>query len=241
MDIAARQPRSESLRLMLENGRARVQALAAEQAQLRSVEASPAGEQVAHGASAFKNATSVQPAAEPESAKITNSYVKGTPEREAVTMATGMAEVARRNIETTNLGANMYSAAKRALEDTDMLEKFRKAYGDDGLKEIITVQERLMAKGLGFMKTGEEAMRRSFHVSASMVTKTDAGEYRSGTYVATASGAGWSVEVKSTGEAKAIANGVDVSDQVKDTSDTGFSWAAQIARAKAGIEVDVLA
>lgn len=242
MDVtAARAERSEAVRSIMESGRARLQVLAEEQARLKPADTAPATDLVAHGAGVPKDSVAGPSVAAPESTKITNAYGKGSPEREAVTMATGMAEVARRNIETTNLGANMYSAAKRALDNTDKLEKFRKAYGAEGLREIILVQEKLMAKGMSYMQTGQEAMKLSFQVSAPMVTQTDTGEFRSGKYTATASGSGWSVEVKSTGEARALANGVDVSDQVKDTSDTGFSWAAQIAKVKAGIGADLLA
>lgn len=176
-------------------------------------------------------ATSDTPA--PASKAVTDTYAKGSPRSETVTMATGAAEIARQNMETINFGASIYNGATKELDNTEQLGKLFKAYGEKGLQLLFFCSQMIIRDGLSMMRDGQAAMNLHFKTSGPMLTKGEDGLFKPGQYTATAKGGGWSVEVKSTGEAKAVANGVDVSDQVSDSSSTGFKWSEQIARAKA--------
>jgi hypothetical protein len=72
----------------------------------------------------------------------------------------------------------------------------------------------------------EDKMKQEFQVNGTPLTRTEDGLFKVGDYVQATSGDGWSVSVsvKSTGEALATANGLDVSAQVDDSSATGVRW-----------------
>ena len=69
-------------------------------------------------------------------------------------------------------------------------------------------------------------MGQEFTVSGTPLTQSRDGLFKIGEYVQSTSEAGWSVSVRSNGQATAIANGVDVSAQVDDSSSSGFRWSA---------------
>lgn len=167
---------------------------------------------------------------EPSSSEITKTYTNGSAEAENVGMATGMAQSARINIETLNFGISVYNNAKSGLENTAQLDRTRQVYGEKRTQLFVDHLKAMMALGLQQMNHGQAMMQSDYRVSGTVVTQSDTGFYKPGQYTQNASGAGWSVSVKSTGEAKAIANGVDVSDQVSNASSTGFNWADVIAK-----------
>ncbi len=166
----------------------------------------------------------------PSSTEITKTYANGSAEAENVGMATGMAHSARINIETLNFGVSVYNSAKRSLENTAQLDEIRKVYGDKGVDAHIVLMKRAMVIGAEQINHGQAMMQSDYSVSGTVVTQDSNGFYKPGQYTQEASGPGWSVSVKSTGEAKAIANGLDVSDQVSNKSSTGFNWADEIAK-----------
>ncbi len=175
----------------------------------------------------------------PSSSDTTKTYANGSPEAENVGMATGMAHSARNNIEMVTLVDNIYNNSKTLLEDGNTLEKLRKVYGDQRVDKIIEIKKRDLEFGTKLMGLTQSKMRSEFSVSGTVVTQDGNGFYRTGQYTQEASSGGWSVSVKSTGEAKATANGIDVSARVPDKSTFGLSWADEIAKQQRAQGVDV--
>jgi hypothetical protein len=170
---------------------------------------------------------------EPSSQEITKTYANGSVEGDNAGMATGMSKSARDNIESLNFGISIYNGAKKCLEDTAGIAHIRDVWGEEGAQLHIKCMQRAMQDGLDFMTEGLGAMQNSYNVTGTVLTQDSNGSFKPGQYTQAASGGGWSVSVKSTGEAKAVANGVDVSDQVSNSSSTGFDWRQVIAKQQA--------
>jgi len=160
------------------------------------------------------------------SASAPPSHPLGSVESENVQMATGMAKAARTNIETLNIGVGSYNGATRLLADKDRIEDLRRRGGDKAVETFIRGHEQIQRAALRLINGAQGAMAQEFTVTGTALSKADDGSYKIGDYVQSASGDGWSVSVKSTGQALAIANGVDVSAQVDDSSSSGFKWSA---------------
>jgi hypothetical protein len=179
-------------------------------------------------ASAIAAKTSVPPAQalQPPATPTASAYPRGSVASENVQMATGMAKAARTNIETLNIGVGSYNGATRLLADTAYIEDLRRRGGDKVVNTFIRSHQQIQRGALMLINGGAGKMAQEFTITGAPLTKTDDGFYRTGDYVQSTGGDGWSVSVKSNGQAKAIANGVDVSAQVDDSSSSGFKWSA---------------
>ena len=154
------------------------------------------------------------------------TYRPGSVESENVQMATGMAKAARTNIETLNIGVGSYNGATRLLADKDRIEDLRRRGGDKAVETFVRGHELIQRAAMRLINGAQGAMAQEFTVTGTALSKADDGSYKVGDYVQSASGDGWSVSVKSNGQALAIANGVNVSAQVDDSSSSGFKWSA---------------
>lgn len=172
-----------------------------------------------------------QPSAQPTPSAATFSaaetaYKRGSVESENVQMATGMAKAARTNIETLNIGVGSYNGATRQLANKDLIEDLRRRGGDKAV-EIFTIgTKQIQSTALRMIEGASGKMAQEFTITGTALSRAEDGSYKIGQYVQSASEAGWSVSVKSNGQATAIANGVDVSAQVDDSSSSGFRWSA---------------
>lgn len=160
------------------------------------------------------------------SASVTPSYPPGSVESENVQMATGMAKAARTNIETLNIGVGSYNGATRLLADQDRIEDLRRRGGDKAVDMFIRGHKQIQRTALMMINGASGKMAQEFTITGTPLSKADHGAFKVGDYVQSTSGDDWSVSVKSNGQALAIANGVDVSAQVDDSSSSGFKWSA---------------
>lgn len=175
-------------------------------------------------------ANAATPQAPPAAAAPTAAYPKGSLEAENVQMAVGLSQAARTNIETLNLGVSIYNGAMRMLNDTAKLDTLV-AKGKSHIADVIVHQaQKSIQSGLQFASGALGKMNAEFAVTGATVTRTADGVLKTGDYVQSRNDSGWSVSVKSTGEVKATANGVDVSDKVSDSSSSGFKWSDVIAK-----------
>jgi hypothetical protein len=186
-----------------------------------TVTLSPAASAAIKAAPAATASSSPPSTAAPAAAPI---YAKGSAESENVQMATGLAKAARNNIETLNMGSSVYNSATKDLADAARIDAIRKKSGDRYADLFVESSKILQRAGLLMMSGLEDKMRQEFTVTGTPLTRTEDGLFKVGDYVQATSGDGWSVSVKSTGEALAIANGLDVSAQVDDSSATGVRW-----------------
>ncbi len=141
-------------------------------------------------------------------------------------MATGMAKAARTNIETLNIGVGSYNGAARLLADQARIEDLRRRGGDKAVEIFIRGHQQIQRSALLMINGASGKMAQEFSVTGTALSRADDGSYRVGEYVQSTGGDGWSVSVKSNGQALAIANGVDVSAQVDDSSSSGFKWSS---------------
>ena len=220
---------------------ARFAALAAEREAAQSEAKAPAAEPsvtvtLSPAATAAVRAApaTTRPAGAPTTAAAP-VYAKGSAESENVQMATGLAKAARNNIETLNMGSSVYNSATKDLADTARIEAIRKKSGDRYADLFVESSKILQRAGLAMMSGLEDKMRQEFTVTGTPMTRTEDGLFKVGDYVQATSGDGWSVSVKSTGQALALANGLDVSAQVDDSSATGMRWS------QVGHSVDIAA
>ncbi len=175
-------------------------------------------------------ANTTKPEAPPVAPAATTTYPKGSVESENVQMAVGMSQAARTNIETLNLGVGIYNGAMRMLNDTAKLDTLV-AGGKSHIADVIVYQaQKSIKNGLQFASGALGKMNAEFAVTGTTLTRTADGVLKTGDYVQSKNDGGWSISVKSTGEVKATANGVDVSDQVSDSSSSGFKWSDVIAK-----------
>lgn len=177
---------------------------------------------VAASASPTPPATNSEPAA----VSTASSYPRGSVESENVQMATGMAKAARTNIETLNIGVSMYNGAAGRLADGAHIEDLRRRGGDKVVDMFIRGHEQIQRAALTLINGASGKMAQEFTITGTALSQADDGSYKVGDYVQSTGGDGWSVSVKSNGQALAIANGVDVSAQVDDSSSSGFKWSA---------------
>lgn len=173
---------------------------------------------------AVKAATPSPETAQASAPAVAPVYAKGSVESENVQMATGLAKAARNNIETLNMGSSVYNSATKDLADTAKIDAMRKKSGDRYADLFVESSRILQQAGLMMMKGLEDKMHQEFTVTGTPMTRTEDGLFKVGDYVQSASGDGWSVSVKSNGQAQAIANGLDVSGQIDDSSATGTRW-----------------
>lgn len=174
-------------------------------------------------------ATSAPPApatANNTPAPVAPSYPRGSVESENVQMATGMAKAARTNIETLNIGVSSYNGAARVLADKTYIEDLRARGGDKAVDLLVRSHQQIQRAALMMITGASSKMAHEFTVTGAPLAKTDDGVFKVGDYVQSTGGDGWSVSVKSNGQALAIANGVDVSAQVDDSSSSGFKWSS---------------
>lgn len=163
-------------------------------------------------------------------APVAATYAKGSVESENVQMAVGVSQAARTNIETLNLGVGVYNGAMRTLNDTARFDKLV-AEGKSHIADaIVYISRRSIKDGLQFASGALGKMSAEFTVTGTTVAVAANGVLKTGDYVQSKEEGGWSVSVKSTGEVKATANGVDVSGQVSDSSSSGFKWSDVIAK-----------
>jgi hypothetical protein len=160
------------------------------------------------------------------SASATPSYPRGSVESENAQMATGMAKAARTNIETLNIGVSSYNGATRLLADKNYVEDLRARGGDKVVDLFIRSHQQIQRGAMMLMNGASGKMAQEFTITGTPLSKADDGSFKVGDYVQSTGGEGWSVSVKSDGKALAIANGVDVSAQVDDSSSSGFKWSA---------------
>lgn len=162
--------------------------------------------------------------APPSSAAV--SYKPGSVESENVQMATGMARAARTNIETLNIGVGSYNGATRLLANKDLIEDLRRRGGDKAVEMFTRGHKQIQRTALLMIKGAAGKMAQEFSITGTALSRSAEGSYKVGEYVQSTGEMGWSVSVKSNGQATAIANGVDVSAQVDDSSSSGFKWSA---------------
>lgn len=162
----------------------------------------------------------------PVAASAPPSHPPGSVESENVQMATGMAKAARTNIETLNIGVGSYNGATRLLADQGRIEDLRRRGGDKAVDLFMRGHQQIQRTALMMINGASGKMAQEFTITGAALSKADDGSYKIGDYVQSTAGDGWSVSVKSNGEALAIANGVDVSAQVDDSSSSGFKWSA---------------
>lgn len=163
-------------------------------------------------------------------APVAATYAKGSVESENVQMAVGVSQAARTNIETLNLGVGVYNGAMRTLNDTARFDRLV-AEGKSHIADaIVYISRRSIKDGLQFASGALGKMSAEFTVTGTTVAVAANGVLKTGDYVQSKEEGGWSVSVKSTGEVKATANGVDVSGQVSDSSSSGFKWSDVIAK-----------
>ena len=153
-------------------------------------------------------------------------YKRGSAESENVQMATGMAKAARTNIETLNMGVGSYNGATRQLANKDLIEDLRRRGGDKAVAIFTIGTKQVQSTALRMIEGASGKMAQEFTITGTALSRAEDGSYKIGQYVQSASEAGWSVSVTSNGQATAIANGVDVSAQVDDSSSSGFRWSA---------------
>lgn len=163
---------------------------------------------------------------EPAAASTTSPYPRGSVASENVQMATGMAKAARTNIETLNIGVGSYNGATRLLADQDRIEDLRRRGGDKAVDMFIRGHKQIQRTALMMINGASGKMVQEFTITGAPLSQAEDGSYKVGDYVQSTGGDGWSVSVKSNGQALAIANGVDVSAQVDDSSSSGFKWSA---------------
>jgi hypothetical protein len=168
--------------------------------------------------------SSTTPAASSEPTATTSPYPRGSVASENVQMATGLAKAARTNIETLNTGVSLYNGSAGVLADQDRIEALRARGGDKAVDLLIRSHQQAQQMALMMINGSSGKMAQEFTITGVPVSRTDDGAYKVGDYVQSAAGDGWSVSVKSNGQALAIANGVDVSAQVDDSSSSGFKW-----------------
>jgi hypothetical protein len=156
----------------------------------------------------------------------TPSYSRGSVESENVQMATGMAKAARTNIETLNIGVSSYNGATRLLADKGYIENLRARGGDKVVDLFIRSHQQIQRGAVMLMNGASGKMAQEFTITGTPLSKAEDGSFKVGDYVQSTGGDGWSVSVKSNGQALAVANGVDVSAQVDDSSSSGFKWSA---------------
>ena len=174
-------------------------------------------------------ATSTPPApatADNTPASVAPSYPRGSVESENVQMATGMAKAARTNIETLNIGVSSYNGAARVLADKTYIADLRARGGDKAVDLLVRSHQQIQRGALMMINGASSKMAQEFTVTGAPLSKTDDGVFKVGDYIQSTGGDGWSVSVKSNGQTLAIANGVDVSAQVDDSSSSGFKWSS---------------
>ena len=170
---------------------------------------------------------STQPATRAVASPATPSpYKRGSVESESVQMSTGMAKAARTNIETLNVGVSLYNGVTRQLANKELIEDLRRRGGDKIVDLFIRSSQQVQKVSLRMIEGASGKMAQEFKVTGAALSKADDGSFKVGAYTQSASEGGWSVSVKSSGQATAIANGVDVSAQVDDSSSSGFRWSA---------------
>lgn len=159
-------------------------------------------------------------------ASATPAYPPGSVELENVQMATGMAKAARTNIETLNIGVSMYNGAAGLLADQGRIEDLRRRGGDKVVDMFMRGHQQIQRAALTLIDGASGKMAQEFTITGTPLSRAEDGAYKVGEYVQSTGGDGWSVSVKSNGQALAIANGVDVSGQVDDSSSSGFKWSS---------------
>jgi hypothetical protein len=193
---------------------------------LAAMKARMAGLQSAAGAGSA-SVSAATPAADLEPAATTTApYPRGSVASENVQMATGLAKAARTNIETLNTGVSLYNGAAGVLADQDKIAALRVRGGDKAVDLLMRSHQQAQQVALMMINGSSGKMAQEFTITGVPVSRADDGAYTVGDYVQSAAGDGWSVSVKSNGQALAIANGVDVSAQVDDSSSSGFKWSA---------------
>lgn len=165
---------------------------------------------------------SATPAISPAAA----GYRPGSVQSENVQMALGMSKAARTNIETLNIGVGSYNGATRLLADTAKIEDLRKRGGDKAVETFIRAHQQIQRGALLMMNGASGKMQQEFTITGTALSKAEDGSYKVGAYVQSTGEDGWSVAVKSTGQVKAVANGIDVSSYVDDSSSSGFRWSS---------------
>ncbi|GEM_PF-2233447 len=161
------------------------------------------------------------------------TYPKGSLASENNQMATGMAKAARNNIEMLGLDISLINGGVWMLNNTAKFDEMR-AQGMGGeVDMMVYISEKWINRGLFSLNATLRGMNSRFEVTGAPLYRTTEGKLRIGDFTQSAGEAGWSVSVRSTGEAVAIANGRDVSDQVDDSSAWGFRWSDVIAARKA--------
>ncbi|MBI1685018.1 hypothetical protein [Caulobacter hibisci] len=161
------------------------------------------------------------------------TYPKGSIESENNQMATGMAKVARDNIEMLAFGAGLVNGGIWMLNYTAELDELRsRGFGGEA-DMLVYTSERLIKMGLSSLGGTTGKMNSEFKVTGTTLYRTTEGRLKIGDFTQSAGEAGWSVSVRSTGEVTALANGRDVSGQVDDSSMWGYRWSDVIAARKA--------
>lgn len=178
-------------------------------------------------------ATAPAPAPTAAAAAPVETYPKGSIASENNQMATGMAKVARDNIEMLAFGAGLVNGGVWMLNYTAELDELRsRGFGGEA-DMLIYTSERLIKMGLRQISGTTGKMNSEFQVTGTTLYRTTEGRLKLGDFTQSAGEAGWSVSVRSTGEVTALANGRDVSGQVDDSSMWGYRWSDVIAARKA--------
>lgn len=161
------------------------------------------------------------------------TYPKGSLASENNQMAAGMAKAARNNIETLGLDISLVNGGVWMLNNTERFDDLRARGMGGEVDMMVYISEKWINTGLSWLGSTLRGMNSRFEVAGAPLYRTTEGKLRIGDFTQSAGEAGWSVSVRSTGEAVAVANGRDVSDQVDDSSAWGFRWSDVIAARKA--------
>jgi hypothetical protein len=143
---------------------------------------------------------------------------------ETTRWALGVAKQARDDVESLEQNVAQYNSAKASLEDPAQLEAVRAKVGDERLRFHVAFMQRMLESSGRNVQDLTAKISRTYQVSGTPTARDAGGYLQLNAYTLTTGGPGWTSSVSSSGVARVVAGGADVSAQVDNRKMAGGVW-----------------